>query len=186
MLIRSADSRRDGGACASIYAPYVLDTAISFEQEPPSAEEIERRIGAIGARFPWLIAEEDGVVIGYAYASAHHERAAYRWAADVAVYIDREHRRRGAGRALYETLLSLLERQGLFVACAGITLPNPASVALHETCGFEPIGVYPRIGWKLGSWHDVGWWQRELRPAASAGGSVSGEQPPDPGPPPRL
>jgi L-amino acid N-acyltransferase YncA len=163
MLIRDAEPARDGGACAAIYAPYVLETAISFEEEPPTEPEFALRIETDSARFPWLVAEDGGAVIGYAYASTHRERAAYRWAAEVAVYIDRSHQRRGAGRALYESLLERLQRQGFYMACAGITLPNDASVALHEACGFEPVGVFRRLGWKLGSWHDVGWWQRELR-----------------------
>lgn len=163
MLIRPAEAARDGAACASVYAPYVCESAISFEEEPPVPSEFERRIEAVAAHYPWLVAEADGAVIGYAYGAAHHARAAYRWAADVAVYIDRQHQRRGAGRALYDTLLSLLRKQGLYVACAGITLPNAASVALHQSFGFEPIGIYRRIGWKLGTWYDVGWWQLELR-----------------------
>src|ERR1700753_3674866 len=105
MLIRQADAERDGAACAAIYAPYVTETAISFEEEPPGAPELSRRIATTSARFPWLVAEDGGAVIGYAYASAHRERAAYRWAADVAVYVDRRHRRRGAGPALSGALL---------------------------------------------------------------------------------
>jgi L-amino acid N-acyltransferase YncA len=163
MLIRQAEAERDGAACAVIYAPYVAETAISFEEEPPGAAELSRRIEATSAHFPWLVAEDGGAVTGYAYASAHRERAAYRWTAEVAVYVDRRHRRRGAGRALYGALLERLGDQGIHVACAGITLPNDASVALHEACGFEPVGVFRRVGWKLGAWHDVGWWQRELR-----------------------
>ncbi|HTX32574.1 MAG TPA: arsinothricin resistance N-acetyltransferase ArsN1 family B [Solirubrobacteraceae bacterium] len=176
MLIRHAEPARDGGACAAIYAPYVLETAISFEEEPPSPPELERRIETISARFPWLVAEAGGAVIGYAYASAHRERAAYRWAAEVAVYVDRSHQRQGAGLALYRALLEDLQRQGFHMACAGITLPNDASVALHEACGFQPVGVFRSVGWKLGAWHDVGWWQRELR-------APEPRRPAEPGPP---
>ena len=135
-----------------------------------------RRIGAVSARYPWLVAELDGAVAGYAYASAHRERAAYRWAVDVAVYVDPDHHRRGVGRALYEELLARLGAQGFRVACAGITLPNAASVALHEALGFEPVGVYRRIGWKFGRWYDVAWYQRALRPDAP-------DPPAEPGPP---
>jgi len=116
---------------------------------------------------------------GYAYASEHRERAAYRWAADVAVYIAPSHHRRGIGRALYRALLELLGRQGVQVACAGIALPNDASVALHEACGFELVGVYHRIGWKAGAWWDVGWWELELIVPTDG-------PPPEPGPPAEL
>lgn len=179
MQIRNVDPARDGAACATIYAPYVLDTPISFEEEPPDGHEFTHRIERVTSRYPWLVAEDAGLVVGYAYASRHRDRAAYRWAADVAVYIAPAHRRRGVGRALYRTLFELLTRQHVQVACAGITLPNDASVALHEACGFQAVGVYPRIGWKGGSWHDVGWWQLELT-AASDG------PPPEVGPPARL
>jgi phosphinothricin acetyltransferase len=179
VFIRHADPARDSAGCASVYEPFVRQTAISFEDDPPTADQFARRIEAVSARFPWLVAEQGGAVVGFAYGSAHRERAAYRWAVDVAVYVGQNNQRRGVGRALYEALLSLLRRQGLYVACAGITLPNDASVALHQACGFELVGVYRRIGWKLGNWHDVGWWQRELRPP---GGGHPGE----PGPPTTL
>lgn len=140
---------------------------------------MRRRIEEVSASYPWLVAEFDGRVAGYAYASPHRTRAAYRWAADVAVYVKRDHQRLGLGRALYDALLELLAHQGVQVACAGITLPNEASVRLHEAVGFEPVGVYRRIGWKAGAWHDVGWWQRELM-------SADDRVPPEVGPPARL
>jgi L-amino acid N-acyltransferase YncA len=111
-----------------------------------------------------LVQVEAGAVVGYAYASPHRDRAAYRWSVDVTVYVHRAHHRRGIGRRLYETLFPLLVFQGFCTAHAGITLPNPGSVGLHEGLGFEPIGVYPAVGWKLGAWHDVGWWRRPLGP----------------------
>ena len=120
---------------------------------------------------PKLLNEEQ--VAGYAYGCPHRERSAYRWAADVSVYVDPRHHRRGIGRALYGALLPLLERQGFHVACAGVTLPNDASVAIHEAFGFAPVGVYQRIGFKLGRWWDVGWWELELRKPGS-------ESPPEP------
>jgi phosphinothricin acetyltransferase len=179
-VLRHADPRRDGAACAAIYAPFVADTPVSFEEVPPDADEMARRIATGSERFPWLVAEDrsraapvegggivgekDGIVVGFAYASAHRERAGYRWAADVAVYIGEGFRGRGVGRALYRALFDLLRRQGIQVACAGITLPNDASVALHEACGFELVGIYRRIGWKAGQWRDVGWWELELVP----------------------
>jgi phosphinothricin acetyltransferase len=162
MLIRPADPARDAAACADIYGPYVRETVISLEEEAPDAPALAGRIDRITATHPWLIAELDGRPVGFAYGSQHRERAAYRWATDTTVYLDRSHHRRGIGRALYEELLARLTEQGFHVACAGITLPNAASVGLHEALGFEPVGVYRRVGFKMGSWRDVGWWQRDL------------------------
>jgi phosphinothricin acetyltransferase len=179
VLIRDADPARDGAACAAIYAPCVSSTVISLEEEPPDAAEMARRIETIVARYPWLVAEADGTVIGYAYGAQHRDRAAYRWAADVAVYVAEGRRGQSVGTQLYSALLPLLARQDLRIACAGVTLPNQASVALHESFGFEPVGIYRRIAFKQGRWHDVGWWQLEL-PAAG------GDPPPDPTPPVRL
>ncbi len=161
-MVRHADPARDAAACAAIYAPYVRDSAVSFEDDPPSPIEIERRIARVSDSFPWLVAERDGQVIGFAYASQHHGRDAYRWAAEASIYVDASHHRRGVGRALYEALFALLRRQRIHVVCAGITLPNEASVGLHESLGFEPIGVYRAIGYKAGAWRDVGWWQLTL------------------------
>lgn len=141
----------------------MTDSASSFEERAPTAEEFVRRIERTARTHPWLVAEDGEAVIGFAYGCPHRERAAYRWAADVSVYVAPEHHRRGVGRALYGSLLPLLVRQGLHVACAGITLPNDASVALHESFGFTPVGVYRRIGFKRGKWWDVGWWELELR-----------------------
>ncbi len=179
MLIRDADPARDGPGCAEIYAPYVAGCAVSFEEEPPSGSEFTRRITGISRDYPFIVAERDGELAGYAYASAHRARAAYRWAVETAIYVASGHRRCGVGRALYGELLPLLARQGLQIACAGITLPNDASVGLHERCGFTYLGTYRRIGWKAGAWRDVGWWQLELAPPAD-------EPPSDPGPPLRL
>jgi phosphinothricin acetyltransferase len=133
----------------------------SFELVPPHAAEFERRLAAAHV---WLVAEDDGVIAGYAYGSPHKERAAYRWSADVAIYISASHHGRGLGRRLYEELFPLLEAKGIRTLCAGITLPNDASVALHERLGFEEVGTYRNIGWKQGAWWDVVWLQRDLRP----------------------
>jgi phosphinothricin acetyltransferase len=162
MLIREADSERDATACAEIYAPFVRDTPISMEERAPSAQEIAERIETTTRTHPWLVAEDEAGVIAYAYATRHRERACYRWAADVTVYVSPTRQRGGVGRALYQALFALLAEQGFRTACAGITLPNPASVGLHESLGFQPVGVYRNIGWKFGAWHDVGWWQLEL------------------------
>jgi L-amino acid N-acyltransferase YncA len=161
--VRDADRDRDAAACAAIYAPYVTDSAISFEYEAPSALEMQRRIG--GA-YVWLLAESEERPVGYAYGSAHRERSAYRWAADVAIYIERDHHRAGVGRALYAQLLKRLREIGLWTLCAGVTQPNAASNGLHLAMGFVPVGTYRRIGWKQGAWHDVGWFQLDLRPGA--------------------
>ncbi|HET7295765.1 MAG TPA: arsinothricin resistance N-acetyltransferase ArsN1 family B [Gemmatimonadales bacterium] len=162
MLIRDADSERDAAACAAIYAPYVLETPISLEERPPTEAEIAERIETTTRTHPWLVAHDSSTLIGFAYATRHRERACYRWATDVTVYVAPQNQRRGVGRALYEALFELLGEQGFRVACAGITLPNHPSVGLHESLGFRPVGVYRNIGWKFGVWRDVGWWQLEL------------------------
>ncbi len=180
--LRHADPDRDAAACVAIYAPYVAETAKSFEDVPPTAEAFAERMERIAHSYPWLVLEDDGRVVGFAYATRHRTRAAYRWAADVGIYVDPEHQGRGAGRRLYGALLELMRRQGLRIACAGITLPNEASIALHRALGFEPIGTYPAIGWKAGAWRDVAWMALQLAPEADDGSA----QPPDPGPPQRL
>jgi phosphinothricin acetyltransferase len=161
-LIRPAEPAKDAAGCAEIYAPYVLESATSFEEAAPDAKEMEGRIARALTSHPWLVAERDGELLGYAYACRHRGRPAYRWSTDVSVYVSERQRRQGIGRRLYEVLFERLTRQGFRTACAGITLPNAASVALHERLGFAPIGVYRRIGWKAGSWRDVGWWQLDL------------------------
>ena len=164
MVIRHAEPDRDAAACAAIYAPSVTDGVASLEERAPEAHEMADRIRIISRTHPWLVAEIDGEVAGYAYGSLHHERAAYRWTADVTVYISAAHQRRGVGRALYGALFGLLERQGFHEVCAGVTLPNDASVGLHEALGFRPVGVYRDVAFKFGRWYSVGWWQMSLRP----------------------
>lgn len=163
--IRHADPQCDAADCARIYAPYVAASAISFEDDAPGAAGMAERIETATAAYAWLVSEDaDGRVSGFAYAGQHRSRSAYRWAVDVSVYVDGRHHRGGVGRRLYSTLFELLARQGLRVACAGITVPNDASIALHRSLGFESIGVYRAIGWKLGAWRDVSWWQLRLGP----------------------
>ena len=162
MNIRLA-TPEDAPAIAAIYAPIVLGTAISFELDAPSADEMRGRIVTTLAAFPWLVAEDDRGVSGYAYAGKHRERAAYRWSVDTTAYVRPDCHRRGIAKALYARLLSVLADRGFYQAFAGIALPNDASVALHESVGFRPIGVYRRVGFKLDAWRDVGWWQRALR-----------------------
>jgi phosphinothricin acetyltransferase len=176
MKIRDADPERDAARCAAIYAPVVTETAASFEESAPGPEEMARRIRA--AR-EWLVAEEADEVIGYAYASEHRARAAYRWAVDVTAYVDAGHRRQGVARELYARLLERLGVDGYRIACAGVALPNDASLGLHRAMGFEEVGIYRRIGWKLGRWHDVMWLQLDLAPGAP-------DPPSEPMPPGRL
>jgi len=159
--IRSIDIG-DAKAVRDIYAPFVTDSATSFEQEPPDEAAMAQRIRDLQDRYPWLVFEAGGKVLGYAYASTHRTRYAYRWSAEVSAYVDSSARRCGVGRAIYTALFDILRRQGFANAYAGITLPNPASVALHESLGFVPIGVFNRVGYKFGRWHDVFWLQRRL------------------------
>jgi L-amino acid N-acyltransferase YncA len=149
----------DATACAAVYAPYVTDTAVSFELEPPDAAEMARRMQAAHA---WLVLEDEGRVVGYAYAGTFHPRAAYRFACETSVYLQRGLERRGGGRALYAVLLPLLKERGFTTAIAGMTLPNPGSVGLHQALGFEPVGTYRRVGLKFDAWHDVAWTQLML------------------------
>jgi phosphinothricin acetyltransferase len=157
-----AASEADAAACAAIYAPYVIDTAATFELQPPSTDEMAERIAAAARTHAWLVLEDQARVVGYAYGGRFHPRAAYRWACEVSVYIELGRRRTGAGRALYEALLPRLAERGFRVAAAGMTLPNDASVGLHRALGFEPVGTYRNIGFKHGSWHDVAWMQCTL------------------------
>jgi phosphinothricin acetyltransferase len=158
----------DAEAIADIYRPIVATTAISFELIPPTVEEIKQRILTQIRFAPWLVfTGSSDRPLGYAYASKHRERMAYQWSVDVAIYVEPKQRRLGIGRALYTSLAALLRLQGFYAAHAGITLPNPASVALHESLGFQPVGVYRAVGYKLGAWHDVGWWQLSLRERAT-------------------
>lgn len=161
LTIRPADPARDAAGCAAIYAPFVTDGWTSFEIAPPDAAEMARRIGDYGTTHAWLVAERDGDIVGYAYGSQHRTRAAYATSCDVAVYVDPAATRGGVGRALYRALLPILADK-YHAAFAGITLPNEASIALHEAMGFVPVGIYREVGWKMDGWRDVGWWQKIL------------------------
>ena len=149
----------DAAGVLAIYGPYCDSTTVSFETIAPTNAQMSQRIERIMVQYPWVIGEIDGEVAGYVYASQHRERAAYRWMVDVAVYISPVHRRRNLGKALYTALFDVLRAQGYYKAFAGITLPNAASVRLHQSVGFKPIAVYQGVGFKLGQWLDVGWWQ---------------------------
>jgi phosphinothricin acetyltransferase len=161
IAIRAATAA-DAAAVQRIYAPIVAQTAISFEEVPPTVAEMARRIADHSASHDFLVAECDGSLVGYAYGSAHRARAAYRHSAEVSAYVAEAARRTGVGRALYQALLARLKDKGIHAAFAGIALPNPGSVALHAALGFTPVGVFHQVGFKFGRWHDVGWWQRLL------------------------
>lgn len=158
----------DAAACAAIYEPYVRDTVISFETEPPTVEEMARRIESSLTEHAWLVLETEGEagpeVLGYAYATQHRTRAAYRWACDVSIYLDRDRRGNGAGKALYAALFPYLKKRGFHRALAGIAIPNEASLGIHRSFGFTEVGTYRRIGWKFDAWHDVTWMQLDLDP----------------------
>jgi phosphinothricin acetyltransferase len=153
----------DAWAIAEIYRPFCEVMATSFETTAPSADEMAARIRVVTEQFPWVVLDDDGVVAGYAYATRHRERAAYAWSAESTVYVASTHRRRGAATALYSTLFEILRRQGYYKVYAGITLPNPGSVTLHEHLGFTRVGVYSGVGYKQGTWHDVAHVQLALR-----------------------
>jgi L-amino acid N-acyltransferase YncA len=176
-IVRDA-SDRDAQACAAIYATYVTDTAITFEAEPPSVAEMAQRIATVARTHAWLVLEDEGRVVGYAYGHPFKPRAAYRWSCECSVYVEHGRRRSGAGRALYEALFARLVQRGFRVAFAAMTLPNDASVGLHAAMGFEPVGVLRRVGWKHGAWHDVAWVRRALVIDHDSDDSQDGGDPP--------
>jgi phosphinothricin acetyltransferase len=161
VIVRDA-TPEDAAACAAIYAPYVTGTVITFEEEPPTAAQMAQRITEAQSAHAWLVLEDAGRVVGYAYAGPYKTRAAYRWSCEVSVYLHPVFHGRGGGRALYEALFARLADRGYRMLVAGLAVPNDASVALHRAVGFEPIGTYRRIGWKHGAWRDVLWMQRPL------------------------
>ncbi|OFE16246.1 GCN5 family acetyltransferase [Humibacillus sp. DSM 29435] len=179
-VVRDATAA-DASACAAIYAPYVTDTTISFEATPPDAAELRRRIEVAQARHAFLVLEEpDGQLAGYAYGGLFRERAAYRFSCEVSVYLAMSRRGSGGGRRLYEALLARLAERGFRTVAAGVTQPNDASARLHTALGFEPVGTYSRVGYKLGQWLDVAWYQRAIGSGADAFADASGEPPTEP------
>ncbi len=162
----------DGPACATIYAPYVTGTAVSFELVPPDGPEIADRIARTIVRTPWVVVELDGVVRGFAYAGRFRDRPAYDWAAETTVYVDRAFQGRGLGRAAMRAILAILRLQGFHSAIAGVTLPNPASVSLHLRLGFERVGLFEDAGWKDGAWHGVEFFALRLSPREAAPGPI--------------
>jgi phosphinothricin acetyltransferase len=156
----------DGDAVAEIYAPYVNETAISFELTPPSGEEMGARIAKVLERGPYIVAEVDGVVRAYAYAGRFRDRAAYDWTAESTVYVERSLHRSGLGRATMAAVLRVLRLQGFRLVVAGVTPPNPGSVGLHQALGFERVGMFEGVGWKDGRWRGVEFFTLELFPPA--------------------
>ena len=162
LLVRSATAA-DAAAVARIYNHYVRATTITFEEIEVSAADLGRRIADVqSASLPWLVAERAGAVVGYAYASKWHARSAYRFSVEVTVYVDAAHPRSGVGARLYAALLPMLETKGIHVLIAAIALPNAASVGLHEKFGFAKVGEFREVGFKLGRWVAVGYWQRTI------------------------
>jgi phosphinothricin acetyltransferase len=178
VIVRLARPETDADAAATIYRPAVESSLASFEERAPTTEEMAERMRVTLARMPWLVAEDEGTVVGYAYAGPHHQRPGYRWSVNISVYVAAGHVGSGIGRRLYDELLALLRRQGFVNVYAGITLPNPASVALHEAIGMRRIGIYEGVGFKHGAWHDVAWYHLRL--------AVPEGHPPEPIPLPHL
>jgi L-amino acid N-acyltransferase YncA len=166
MKLRIA-SIKDADQIVEIYAPYVLNTNISFETVVPTVEEMQKRIESVLTANPWIVLEEDGLILGYAYATKHRERAGYRWSVDSSIYVRQGLRGKGIGKALYSALLPILKLQGYYNVYAGICLPNEASVGIHESFGFMKIGHYSKVGYKSGQWLDTGWWGLSLREPAA-------------------
>jgi L-amino acid N-acyltransferase YncA len=181
MQVRHAVAERDAAACLDIYARFVDESPVSFEERAPSLPDFTQRIERLARTHAFLVADDDGRVGGYAYAGPHRDRPAYRWATEATVYVHPDYHRRGIGRTLYTHLFELLEQQGYRSVLAGITIPNDGSVGLHQACGFADVGVYRRIGWKAGAWRDVIWMAKQLGPD-----SFESEPPPSPGAPVHL
>ncbi|AFY32751.1 arsinothricin resistance N-acetyltransferase ArsN1 family B [Calothrix sp. PCC 7507] len=161
-VIRLANET-DAVKMLEIYAPIVRETPISFELEPPREIDFQERIKSYQERLPWLVYEINGQLLGYAYATPYRTRAAYQWSVESSVYVSVEHQRKGIAKALYTSLLRILQLQGFYNVFAAIALPNLASVAVHEAVGFLPVGIFHEVGYKFGKWHDVGWWQLSLQ-----------------------
>ena len=160
-MIRVATAA-DAAGVQAIYGPEVEHGTASFEAEPPTVEEMARRIAAILPVYPWLVWDDGGEILGYAHGSRHRDRAAYRWSVDATIYVRPDAQGRGLAKALYSRQFDILTRQGFRAAYGGVAIPNPASEALHRACGCEPVGGYRDVGFKHGRWRDVGWWRRAL------------------------
>jgi L-amino acid N-acyltransferase YncA len=163
-------SAQDAGACLAIYRPYVQNTAISWEIDVPTADEMAARIGGLRATHDWLVLERDDQIIGFAYGQPLKRLAAFQWSAETGIYVDVHHHRAGGGRELYTQLLRRLTERGYRQAFAGITQPNQASNGFHRYFGFQDAGLYRRVAWKHDSWHDVAWMQLDLLGTADQDG----------------
>jgi phosphinothricin acetyltransferase len=156
-------TKNDCGPILQIYAPFILDTTITFEYKVPTSTEFCERMANIQRKYPWLVCEINDVIAGYAYASRYREREAYDWSVDFSIYINPKYHRKNIGRALYFALFELVKLQGYYNAYAGVTLPNIKSESFHESFGFKPVGVYHNVGYKFDNWHDVKWYELEIR-----------------------
>ena len=161
MKIRTA-GKRDAKQLLAIYAPYVRNSAVTFEYNVPSVRNFSERIIDYMKTYPWLVCEHEGDIIGYAYASAYRERAAYQWNCECSVYVEKKYQRNGIAKILYSTLFDLLRQQGFVRVYAVITSPNPASIRFHEAADFKKFAIYRKVGYKLGRWHDVQWMELQL------------------------
>ena len=160
-MIRSATTD-DTGPILKIYAPYIENTSYTFETEVPTVDSFKERISSYLKNWPWLVCELDGVIAGYAYGTRHRERVAYQWSIESSVYVHDDYQRMGVARALYTALINILKLQGFRNLYAVINLPNDKSVSFHEKLGFEYFATYKNVGYKLGRWKNVGWWQLQL------------------------
>lgn len=179
MLIREVDPDRDAADAVAIYAPFVTESVTSFEEQVPSEAEFRRRMSIHNRTHAYLVAEDDGHVVGFSYAGSFRERTAYQWTCETSIYIAPTHHRRGLGRLLYGTLFDLLAQRGYRTLMAGITVPNAASIGLHEACGFTLVGSFPYNGFKAGEWREVAWMTRRI-------GDSDSQPPRLIGPPARL
>ncbi|HLF45516.1 MAG TPA: GNAT family N-acetyltransferase [Chitinophagaceae bacterium] len=161
MIIRQAN-KNDASAILDIYKPYIENTSFTFETEVPDLVDFQKRIDGNLENWPWLVCEDNGKITGYAYGSKHRERKGYQWCVESSIYIHDVYLQRGVGKVLYETLLEILKKQGYRNVYAVINLPNDRSVKFHEKCGFSFFAMYPNVGYKLGKWKNVGWWQKIL------------------------
>ncbi len=163
MFLRVAEPT-DAGAMLAIYSPFIMQTGITQETEVPTTESFAERVKTTMLERPWIVCEVDGTIAGYAYAGKHRERKGYQWCVETSVYINKQFHHNGIATALYTALIEILKKQHYVNAYAVITLPNPISVSFHEKFGFTYLTTYKKIGYKLGQWHDVGWWELQLNP----------------------
>lgn len=162
MTIIRLTEQKDTASILAIYEPFIKETPVSFEETVPTVEEFWLRIKNVLKYYPWLVCDIDGRIAGYAYATEHRKRAAYRWTKEVSVYVHPDIQRKGIANGLYTALIELLKLQGVTNVLAGITLPNEKSVKFHEHFGFTKIGIYTGTGYKMSQWHDVGWWEMKI------------------------